>query len=56
MLVFYTWLKEVKTGIVSATPIITDYFIGDIGEVIKNDQNEEFIVTDYAVENYPEGV
>ena len=56
MLVFYTWLREVATGIESAVPVVTDYFMGDIGEVVKNDHGEEFVITDYAVENYPEGV
>ena len=56
MLVFYTWLREVKTGIESAMPVITDYFMGDIGEVVKNDHGEEFIVTDFTVEAYPEEV
>lgn len=50
MLVFYTWLREKATGIESALPIVTDYFVGDVGDIVKNDHNEEFVVTDFTVE------
>ena len=56
MLVFYTRLKEISTGVEIAVPVVTDYFMGDVGEIIKNDHGEEFVITDFAVENFPEGV
>lgn len=56
MLVFYTWLRNKETGIVAKEPVITDYFIGDVGEVVKTKDGAELVVVDFAVENFPEGV
>ena len=56
MLVFYTWLMDFETGEAIKDPIVTDYFVGDVGEVIVIEDNKLAQIVDFTAENFPEGV
>lgn len=56
MLVFYTWLMDAETGEAIVDPVVTDYFVGDIGTIVTLEDNKRVQIVDYAVENIPEGV
>jgi hypothetical protein len=47
--IFYFWLENSLTGERKVNPIITDQFLGDVGEAIMID-GVGYIIKDWAVE------